>query len=99
MNLNNYIKKSLIDFIKIWKKVENRVTTIEQDLKDTFAVALLLIFKLEVLDHDDISLGKMIDKFIKKEPYILQNYKELQNKQYKGKKLYISNTSGSNGKH
>lgn len=36
------------------------------------------MFKLEVIDHDDIYLGKMIDKLLTKEPCILKNYKELQ---------------------
>lgn len=36
------------------------------------------MFKLEVLYHDDISLGKMIDKLLNKEPCILKNYKKLQ---------------------
>lgn len=71
------IFQSLIDFVKVWKKFINRVTTTKQDLRETFASSLYPMLKLEVLDHDDISLGNMVDKFLKKEPCILQNYKEL----------------------
>lgn len=41
-------RRSLIDFIKMWKKVANKLTASEQDLRDTFIHALLLVFKLEV---------------------------------------------------
>jgi len=56
----------------MWEKVINRVTATEQDLKDTFTVTLFSMFKLEVLDHNNIALGKMIEKFLKKEPCIFQ---------------------------
>lgn len=48
------------------------------------------MFKLEVLDHDDISLGNMIEKILKKEYCIVQNYKELKKGKNKKVKSYTS---------
>lgn len=51
--------------------IYNRVISVEQDLKYTFTTALLPLFKLEVLNHDDISFVKIIDKFLKNDTCIL----------------------------
>ena len=63
--------QSLANFIKILKKIANKLTVNEQDLKDTFVHPLLPIFKLQVQDHDDIYFGKMIEKLLCKESCIL----------------------------
>jgi len=42
-------------------------------------IALLPHFRLEVIVLDNIYLGNLIDRLLKKEPFIIQNHKELQN--------------------
>lgn len=70
--------QSVIDFVQMWKKDVNKLLVPEQDLKENFMVALLAHFRLEVIDLDNIYLGKLIARLHKKKSCIIQNYKELQ---------------------
>jgi len=55
------------NFVKKWKQTANKITMLEQDLKDTFANALFPMYKLLVISNRDMILGEMMDVLFKNE--------------------------------
>ena len=70
--------------MKLWKQIANKIFVPKQDLKDTFANALLLVCKLSVISNHILKLAGMIDIFLKKEDCIKKTY----NKRYQKTLMY-----------
>jgi len=66
--------QSIHDFVKVWICIANKITMPKQDLKYTFANALLHAYKLLVSSNRDMTLGDMMDVVFKKEPCIKKLY-------------------------
>lgn len=66
--------QSLIAFVRVWKKNVNKIIVDEKYLKDVFIASLLPQCRLEVIDLDNFSLGKLIGRLLKNKSCIVQIY-------------------------